>query len=632
MSGKCARQFLLRTTQSYPFLILPTTMSEAFPNTGDLEDWDSSEELFNEEQDDDFFNNLGDSLPIDHLVEKGSAMPPQALSSVRAESEGSSKQQTLRTRLAGLSATKAGLDTVDKEKVNQIIYEASKGSAFFENERKKDEQVTERIKHMMAKFDKIKDADLSVETRMVDNMIRGLEKERDLSQVICHVDMDAFYASVEELDSPELKKVPMAVGSMSMLCTSNYEARKYGVRSAMPGYIAMKLCPQLRIIPLHPAKYQEASDKVRAIFAKYDPDFAPMSLDEAYLNLTDYLKTTDLSPPELVKLIRKEIFEATGLTASAGIGPNKMLSKICSDIDKPNGQHYLPNDIASISNFVKDLQIRKIPGVGRVTERVLMALGVETCSDIYEKRAVLYRLLSPASFRFILQSHLGISSTVIHARSEQKSISVERTFTAISSKRDLFSKVDELSKLLEKALEEKQIKGKTIGIKLKLDTFEMRVRAKTLMSSVWKASEIARVAKELVAKEMPISLRLMGIRVSSLEKKHDDHVTKFFFTSTKRPNPEYEDNDTSETVTCPICKRRLRLDNAAFNRHVDECLNRQAVRSILDSERGAAHAPASSSSSSSIAYSASLRSIPSSSSINPKKMNGTLLHYYSRSA
>lgn len=152
--------------------------------------------------------------------------------------------------------------------------------------------------------------------------------------------MDAFYASVEELEQPQLKTVPMAVGDTAMLCTSNYEARKFGVRSAMPGYIALKLCPHLKIIPLHFDKYRAASNKVRAIFAKYDPDFAPMSLDEAYLNLTNvsyemvyvpmgmmadccfcfqYLKTTTMSPPEVVQQIRQEIFEETQLTASAGI-------------------------------------------------------------------------------------------------------------------------------------------------------------------------------------------------------------------------------------------------------------------------------------------------------------------------
>jgi DNA polymerase kappa len=118
-------------------------------------------------------------------------------------------------------------------------------------------------------------------------MIRDLDDTRDLTQCICHVDMDAFYASVEELENPELKSIPMAVGDMSMLCTSNYLARKYGVRSAMPGFIALKLCPELKLIPLHFPKYRAASEKVRAIFRKYDPNFLPMSLDEV-INRSDH--------------------------------------------------------------------------------------------------------------------------------------------------------------------------------------------------------------------------------------------------------------------------------------------------------------------------------------------------------
>lgn len=140
--------------------------------------------------------------------------------------------------------------------------------------------MTKRINAILSKYEIIKDQNLSFEQRIVDNMIRDLEDARDLTQCICHIDMDAFYASVEELDNPELVKVPMAVGGMSMLCTSNYLARTYGVRSGMPGFIAKKLCPQLTMIPLHFPKYIAASNKVRAVFERYDPHFLPMSLDE----------------------------------------------------------------------------------------------------------------------------------------------------------------------------------------------------------------------------------------------------------------------------------------------------------------------------------------------------------------
>ncbi|KAI8331216.1 hypothetical protein BC941DRAFT_439331 [Chlamydoabsidia padenii] len=522
-------------------------------------------------------------------------------------------QDTLRNRLAGPSAHKAGLDSLDRNRINQIIYEASKGSAFFINEEKKDKELTKRIDDMLRRYDQIKDLDLSIEESIVDHKIRDLESGSDLTQCICHVDMDAFYASVEELDDPSLKQVPMAVGDMSMLCTSNYLARKSGVRSGMPGFIAKKLCPSLKIIPLHFDKYRSYSAKVRAVFSRYDPDFLPMSLDEAYLNLTKYLTTTDLSPSDLVEKIRKEIFEETQLTASAGIAANRMLSKICSDFNKPNGQYFIPNNLDTIMEFTRDLSIRKIPGVGRVTERVLEALGVKTCGDIYTRRAVLYKLLSPISFNFMIRSYLGIGSTNLITESSRKSISVERTFDPISDRMTLHQKVDELSKLLAEDLKQEGLSGKTVGIKLKLTSFKVRARAKTFPSYISTSQDIARIAKELLEKELPVNIRLMGIRLSSLHiPTSDDHGVKKYFTvvSNNPDNPtdtiksprkrQHKDDDIKEEDTplfdspvtpilldsiCPICNRRLQMDNTSFNHHVDECLTKVEVKAILQEQQ-----------------------------------------------
>ncbi|KAL7314508.1 hypothetical protein PS15m_006070 [Mucor circinelloides] len=514
---------------------------------------------------------------------------------VKHHPEADDKNTSFKSLLAGPSTNKAGLHGVDKEKVNAVIYELSKGSKFFEREKKRDEAVTQRINAILAKYELIKDKDLSFERRIVDNMIRDLEDTRDLTQCICHMDMDAFYASVEELEDPSLKKVPMAVGGMAMLCTSNYLARQYGVRSAMPGFIARKLCPELVMIPLHFPKYREASRKVRAVFQKYDPNFVPMSLDEAYLNLTEYLKTTDLTPVQLVEQIRKEIFESTQLTASAGIACNKTLAKVCSDINKPNGQYYLPIDRASIVKFVKDLRVRQIPGVGRVTERVLDALGVRTCGDIYPHRAVLYKLLSPISFQFMLKSYLGIGSTTFNTDADRKSMSTERTFNAMSDPEELFKKVKELSVMLEQDLEKAGYMGRNIGIKLKSVTYESRIRSKTFPSYIWKAKDIERIAKDLLIKELPINIRLMGIRISIMKPRgsEDESVMKYF---TKVPLPEYQEQqqrlnqqeqqeDTLNKLVCPICNRSLKLDNAQFNQHVDECLSKVEVKAILQEEK-----------------------------------------------
>ncbi|ORE10606.1 IMS-domain-containing protein [Rhizopus microsporus var. microsporus] len=565
-------------------------------------------QIFEEEQDL-FFDEDSEEEQEEELKE-----------SVQQESE-----ESFRRRLAGPSTNKAGLGSVDKDKVNKIIYEASKGSAFFENEKKKDEMVTKRINAILKKYDTIKDQDLSFEKRIVDSMIQDLEARRDLTQCICHIDMDAFYASVEELENPELKTQPMAVGSMSMLCTSNYEARKYGVRSAMPGFIAIKLCPQLKMIPLNFAKYRAASSKVRAVFAKYDPRFLPLSLDEAYLNLTEYLKKEpDLTPDELVQQIRREIFESTQLTASA--------AKVCSDINKPNGQYYLPIDKTRVMEFVKKLKVRQIPGVGRVTERVLEALGVHTCNDIYAKRAILYKLLSPAHFQFLLKSCLGLGTTIFDTESERKSVGVERTFSPISDPNQLYQKLHELCQALERDVEKAGVMGRNVGIKLKFASFEMRIRSKTLPTYTWSAKDIEKIAKKLLAKEMPMNLRLMGVRLANLKPRgsEDESVLKYF---SKAPLPEKvkDSSDSSieikdqepSALVCPICNRALVMDIAQFNNHVDECLNKVEVKTILENEKRQ-YSPSSSRSSS---HSSNKR-IKRSNSTNCKQNSKSLFDYY----
>lgn len=235
-----------------------------------------------------------------------------------------------------------------------------------------------------------------------------------------------------------------------------------------------------------------------------------------------------MTPSELVAKIRREIFEATQLTASAGIACNKTLAKICSDFNKPNGQHYIPMDRATVINFVKDLKVRQIPGVGRVTERVLESLGIKICGDIYPHRAVLYKLLSPTSFQFMLRSYLGIGATFFNSDADRKSMSVERTFSAMSNPTELFQKVKELSELLEKDLEKGGYMGRNVGIKLKSVTYEVRIRSKTFPSYIWKAKDIERIAKGLLLKELPVNIRLMGIRMSTMKPRgtEDESVMK----------------------------------------------------------------------------------------------------------
>ncbi|KAG8898683.1 hypothetical protein FRB99_007231 [Tulasnella sp. 403] len=353
-------------------------------------------------------------------------------------------EDSLTRRLAGASVTKAGL-ALDQSEINRVIAEASKGSKFYENERKKDEELTEKIaKLLKTKDEMLKGANISVVEAGVDKIVAEIEATRDLTQTIVHIDCDAFYASVEVLHDPSLEGKAFGV-SPGVLTTASYEARKYGVRSGMPGvvssFIAKKLCPHLILVPAHFSRYSEMSKQVMDVLRTRDPNMASVSVDEAYLNITEYCNSHDVTPEECVRQLRAEVQEKTKLTVSAGIAPNKMLAKvrnlrlvaarglgfndsmkICSDRNKPNGQYAVPFDRDSIIEFMKELPIRKVPGIGKVTERLLQAFDVKTCGDIYPNRAVISLMDHWLGLHSLLHAYLGIASNRVepYKREERK--------------------------------------------------------------------------------------------------------------------------------------------------------------------------------------------------------------------
>jgi DNA polymerase kappa len=227
----------------------------------------------------------------------------------------------------------------------------------------------------------------------------------------------------------------------------------------MPGFIAKELCPHLIIVSLNFEKYRAVSQQVQDVLREYDPNFDMMSMDEAYLDLTPFLLNhPDMPRTEVVARIRSEIEQRTGLTASAGIAANRMLAKICSDIKKPNGQYELPNEREAIMEFLKTLSVRRVPGIGKVTERVLQSLSIGTCSDAFDKRVELSLLFSKCAFDFLLRTSMGIGSTTVGVDWTRKSMSVERTFRTLSNREELLQKLTELADKLAEDLAEEQVK------------------------------------------------------------------------------------------------------------------------------------------------------------------------------
>ncbi|KAJ8696405.1 hypothetical protein PTI98_006279 [Pleurotus ostreatus] len=426
--------------------------------------------------------------------------------------------ESLVKRLAGPSTGKAGL-AKDQTEINRIIAEASKGSKFYENEKRKDKDLTERIARILKLRDEaIEGVDLTKIEHHVDKLIVDLENGRDLSQVIVHFDMDAFFANVELLHNPTLKGKPFSVGG-GVISTASYEARKYGVRSGMPSFIAKKLCPELILLRSHYEWYNEESNKVFTILRRYDPRLSAAGCDEGYLNITPYLQKHNLNPDECVEEIRRTVHAETNLTVSAGIAPNMMLAKICSDKNKPNGQYHLAFDSKTIIDFMGGLSIRKVPGIGRVNERLLESVGVKTCGDIYTHRAVLYLMDKQFGLRFLLRTYLGIASNEVkpYERNERKSIGAERTFSPLSTTKDMLDKLEEVAAELEGDMESSGWMGRTVTLKFKLDTFQVLTRAKSLNHWVNKKEELFAVGKELLFPELPISIRLIGLRVTKLK-------------------------------------------------------------------------------------------------------------------
>ncbi len=255
-----------------------------------------------------------------------------------------------------------------------------------------------------------------------------IKKVLEQDRHIIHIDMDCFFAAVEMRDNPTLREIPIAIGGSSrrsVLCTANYPARKFGVRAAMPSLMAMKLCPHLKIVPGRYNVYKEESQKIREVFEKYTTLIQPLSLDEAFLDIT-HLVDENNRAEMIAEKIRNDIFSATELTASAGISPNKFLSKVASDWNKPNGQLHISKQ--SILDFVEELSLSKIPGVGPKSMERLSRMGLNTCGDIQEKSPDWMEKYFGKHGLDLYRLSFGLDDRPVRTESIRKSLSVENTF------------------------------------------------------------------------------------------------------------------------------------------------------------------------------------------------------------
>ncbi|KAH8682733.1 DNA polymerase kappa [Xylariales sp. PMI_506] len=469
---------------------------------------------------------------------------------------------TLKYHLLGPSLTKAGQDAVDQSKVSEVIYNASKGSKFFNHEEVRDASLTEKIARILTKKSRLEKIDLSHDLRQADVLITQLEAARDLTQYIVHVDCDAFYAAVEQLDHPELKDVPFAVGA-GVLTTCNYAARKFGVRSGMASFVAKKLCPSLQLIRPNFDKYTAKAQEVREVLVEYDPRFESASCDEAYLNITEYCAEHSMTPADAVEQMRAEIHERTKITVSAGIAANAKLAKICSNMNKPNGQYVLANERQVIMSFMRDLSTRKVNGIGRVLERELAEIGIKTCGDIYPNRQYLRQLFGEKTFEFLIMVHLGLGRTSIQPAEEyeRKSVGTESTFRDMSDPVQLREKLRWTADELEKDMRRAECKGRTLVLKVKLHTYEVFTRQVITPKAIYQADDLYNYALPILNKleqDMPgMRLRLMGLRCTHLVSTKKPDTRAFFGFKSRRSESVEDSNIESQAST----KRKADVDD-----------------------------------------------------------------------
>ncbi|WP_312323088.1 DNA polymerase IV [Soonwooa sp.] len=343
---------------------------------------------------------------------------------------------------------------------------------------------------------------------------------------IIHVDMDAFYASVEQLDNPDLKGKPIAVGGghRGVVAAASYEARKFGVRSAMPSKTAKEKCPHLIFVPPRFPRYQEVSKKIRSIFYEYTDLVEPLSLDEAYLDVTENKKDIE-SANQIAKEIRQRIFEETGLTASAGISVNKFLAKVASDINKPNGQKTIHPQ--HIEKFLEELPVEKFYGVGKVTANKMFGLSIYKGADIKKKTLEELTRLFGKSGQYYYNLVRGIHRSEVKPNRIQKSVAVERTFfDDLSDEQQIDDKLKSLSEELQNRLSKHQILGKSLTLKIKYKDFSLYTRSFTKTEYYQSKEDYYRTAKNLW-KQRPFdrAVRLLGLSLSNLNTEEKKQVS-----------------------------------------------------------------------------------------------------------
>lgn len=347
-----------------------------------------------------------------------------------------------------------------------------------------------------------------------------MELEGTNYRKIIHIDMDAFYASVEQRDNPEYRGKPIVVGGLpegrgGVVAAASYEARKFGIRSAMPSKKALELCPEVIFVRPRFEAYKEVSKSIRAIFQRYTDFIEPLSLDEAYLDVTTDKQDVG-SAIDIAKQIRRAIREELNLTASAGVSINKFVAKVASDMNKPNGLTFIGPD--KVESFMEQLQVEKFFGVGKVTADKMKAMGLHTGADLKKlsQDDLIKHFGKPGKFFYHIVR--GIDNRAVQPEREIKSVGAEDTFSYdLTDVNEMNAELDKIAVLVHNRLTRYELKGRTVTLKIKYHDFKLITRSQSFLYPTNDVATIADTAKILLSHTnlADKKIRLLGITLSN---------------------------------------------------------------------------------------------------------------------
>ncbi|MGB9779513.1 MAG: DNA polymerase IV [Caldanaerobacter sp.] len=336
-----------------------------------------------------------------------------------------------------------------------------------------------------------------------------------MKRKIIHVDMDAFFASIEQQDNPEYRGKPVIVGGLSgrgVVSTCSYEARKYGIHSAMPMYMAKKLCPQGIFLPVRRKRYEEVSEQIFKILYDITPLVEPVSIDEAYLDVT----YVDKNPEDIALEIKKRVKDVTGLTVSVGISYNKFLAKLASDWNKPDGLMVITEDM--IPEILKPLPVTKVHGIGEKSAEKLRSIGIDTIEDLLKlSQEDLIKLFGKTGVE-IYNRIRGIDERPVETMREVKSIGKEKTLERDTKSKELLMQyLKEFSEIVSEELIKQRLYCRTVTVKIKTADFAVHTRSKTVDKYMKFSEDIYKIAKEILGNwKLEQYVRLIGLSVSNL--------------------------------------------------------------------------------------------------------------------